>query len=814
MSFVFERKIEINSIATRPFGFGTRRGVVINIDDALEKGRFKISDEQIQLWEKYDLIYRTLCGILYNFVPQSGHPGGSISSGRMVAGIIFNTMDYDFSQPNRKDSDIISYAAGHKAMGLYAMWALRNEVVRISKPELLPGSEKLQLRLEDLVGFRRNPTHHTPLFKKLKAKPLDGHPTPATPHVRLSTGASGVGVPSSLGLALGAMDTFRKDPPRVHLIEGEGGMTPGRVHEALAGASAARLWNAIMHVDWNQASIDSNSVCREGDEPGEYVQWDPIEIGYLHDWNCIVVKDGIDFKKVLAAQQVAIQMDNKQPTMVIYKTIKGWQYGIEGRKSHGAGHKFCSEDYYKFLKPFEEKFGVKFPRFEGEKTDENIEAYFYRSLMMIRQVLESEKSMVQMLATGVEEARQRLNTRGRKPDENGPKLEIIYAEGTINANKIPEEVKLAPGGETTLRATLGKVLGYLNKLSKGAIIGSAADLLDSTSVSKLAEGFPPRYFNAVSNPEARLIPVGGICEDAMGAFMSGLSAFGFHIGVTSSYGAFIAALEHIAARLHGIGQQMKKEVVDEPYNTWIMVNAHTGIKTGEDGPTHADPQCLQLLQENFPKGVLITLTPWDPAEIWPLMVEGLLKRPAILAPFVTRPNEKIFDRKQLRLPDPSEGIKGIYAMRKADMSYRQYNGTVVLQGSGVTNTFVEEVLPRLDKEGLNINIYYVTSAELFELLPEGEKNKVYPIERAAEAMGITGFTMPTMHRWVISPEGRRTTLFPHKAGRYLGSGKAHKVLEEANLHGEGQFKTIMDYARQFEKRYRQDPQSIYTFKSC
>jgi len=32
----------------------------------------------------------------------------------------------------------------------------------------------------------------------------------------------------------------------------------------------------------------------------------------------------------------------------------------------------------------------------------------------------------------------------------------------------------------------------------------------------------------------------------------------------------------------------------------VLVCAHAGLKTGEDGPTHADPQPLQLLQENFP----------------------------------------------------------------------------------------------------------------------------------------------------------------------------------------------------------------------
>ena len=44
----------------------------------------------------------------------------------------------------------------------------------------------------------------------------------------------------------------------------EGGLTPGRVAEALAAAGTASLDNAVLHLDWNQASIDSNHVCRDG----------------------------------------------------------------------------------------------------------------------------------------------------------------------------------------------------------------------------------------------------------------------------------------------------------------------------------------------------------------------------------------------------------------------------------------------------------------------------------------------------------------------------------------------------------------------
>ncbi|MFQ6116419.1 MAG: hypothetical protein ACE5NG_20360, partial [bacterium] len=356
--------IQFASLKPKKMNFGPRRAVYFNIRDVLKDTKFKLDQSQRMTFEGIDLVYRTLCAILYNFVPTSGHPGGSISSGRIVEGLIYSTMDYDFSNPDAVEADILAYAAGHKAMGLYAMWALRNELVRIGKPELLPDETK-QLRLEDLLGFRRNPTNDTPLFKEHRSKTLDGHPTPATPFVRIATGASGVGVPAALGLSLGALDSYGKDAPKVHLLEGEGGMTPGRVHESLAAAASARLYNAVMHVDWNQASIDTNRVCREGKEPGDYTQWDPVELCYCHDWNVVFVPNGKDFEQVLAAQQLALAIETRQPTAVVYRTVKGWKYGIEGRTSHGAGHKFCSEGYYKACEEFENYFGVRVPRFQG-----------------------------------------------------------------------------------------------------------------------------------------------------------------------------------------------------------------------------------------------------------------------------------------------------------------------------------------------------------------------------------------------------------------------------------------------------------------
>jgi transketolase len=276
----------------------------------------------------------------------------------------------------------------------------------------------------------------------------------------------------------------------------------------------------------------------------------------------------------------------------------------------------------------------------------------------------------------------------------------------------------------------------------------------------------------------------------MSGILSGLSTFGHHIGVGSSYGAFIAPLSHIAARLHAIGAQARHGLTGEPYRPMIVLCAHAGLKTGEDGPTHADPQALQILQENFPRGTAITLTPWDPQENYPLLATALARRPAIIAPFVTRPNEKILDRSALGLAPVETAVSGLYLLRKPR---GKGEGTLVLQESAATYAFLQEALPLIDKDGLDLWIYYVSSAELFDLLPGGRQRQIFPEARALEAMGITGFTLPTMFRWVRSDLGRSLTLHPFRKGHFLGSGQGEIVLAEAGLDGKSQYRAIKKY---------------------
>ncbi len=314
--------------------------------------------------------------------------------------------------------------------------------------------------------------------------------------MRLATGASGVGFASSLGLALAAVDSWPNNPPRVHIVEGEGGLTPGRVAEALAFGGDRVARNAIVHLDWNQASIDSDHVTREGDQPGDYVQWDPRELFYLHDWNVIDVADGFSFPQIFAAQKRALEVDNGQPVAIVYRTTKGWKYGIEGSASHGAGHKLCSAGFFDAVQPLVERIEISLPACEpgitrcGAGSDPSVvESCFWESLTTIRKGLAKETRLLANHTGALREARSRLSVRGGIDSKHDVNEIFALAQ---NDPATPPELALEPGSSITLRGQLGKVLGYYNRASRGSIFIAAADLLDSTSISEISKGFAER----------------------------------------------------------------------------------------------------------------------------------------------------------------------------------------------------------------------------------------------------------------------------------------------------------------------------------
>ena len=173
----------------------------------------------------------------------------------------------------------------------------------------------------------------------------------------------------------------------------------------------------------------------------------------------------------------------------------------------------------------------------------------------------------------------------------------------------------------------------------------------------------------------------------------------------------------------------------------------------------------------LPRGTVITLTPWDPAEIWTLVTAALRRRPAVMFPFVTRPNETVLDRNALGLAPVDAAASGVYRLREANGPRA---GSVVLQGSAVTYAFLQNALPRLLSDGIELDVYSVASAELFDALPQADRDRIFPPEVAEEAIGITDFTMPTLFRWVTSAMGRYDERQPLPNDRLLGCGNGTK----------------------------------------
>ena len=81
--------METQELLTTDFQISQRRGIFIDISKVFHEVPKQLSEDQKEIWDCINLVYRTLCSVLYNFVPTSGHPGGSISSGQIVQALLF-----------------------------------------------------------------------------------------------------------------------------------------------------------------------------------------------------------------------------------------------------------------------------------------------------------------------------------------------------------------------------------------------------------------------------------------------------------------------------------------------------------------------------------------------------------------------------------------------------------------------------------------------------------------------------------------------------------------------------------------------------
>lgn len=235
---------------------------------------------------------------LENLVPQvrrdilrmvhavnSGHPGGSLGCVEFFVTLYKRILEVE-NHSNQKDMFILSN--GHISPVYYSTLARSG-----------------YFDVKELDTFR-----------KINSR-LQGHPTnhDGLPGINISSGSLGQGVSVGLGLALSKK--LNNDPSLVYVLTGDGELQEGQNWEAFMYASANKVDNIIVTVDYNGQQIDGSTE-------------DVLDIGDLKQkfeafgWKVLEVEEGNSLDKVYETLSTAKENSKKgKPIVILMKTVMG-----------------------------------------------------------------------------------------------------------------------------------------------------------------------------------------------------------------------------------------------------------------------------------------------------------------------------------------------------------------------------------------------------------------------------------------------------------------------------------------------------------
>lgn len=233
----------------------------------------------------------------------SGHLGGAMSICDALAALYGGEMRTDAKNPNWPERDKLVCSKGHAGPAVYGVLAVKG---------FFPYEE---LETLNRPGTRL-PSH------------CDRNKTPG---VDMTTGSLGQGTSLACGMALG--DKLKGRDSRVFLIVGDGESNEGQVWEAFAFASAKKLGNLVVLLDWNKRQLDGWT---EDVYPmGDYVS--KFEAFGFHTTKV----DGNDVEAV--AQALAqTRQGGDRPYAIILDTVKG--AGIREVAETAANHSMTVSD--------------------------------------------------------------------------------------------------------------------------------------------------------------------------------------------------------------------------------------------------------------------------------------------------------------------------------------------------------------------------------------------------------------------------------------------------------------------------------------
>lgn len=615
----------------------------------------------------------------------SGHPGMPLGAAPTAYVLWTRLLKYNPANPDWVDRDRFVLSAGHASALLYSLLYLTGYA----------------LSLEDLRQFRQ-------WGSKTPGHPERGH----TPGVEATTGPLGQGMANAVGMAMAeAQLAARYNRPghtlinhRTYAMLSDGDLMEGVGAEAASLAGHLQLGKLICLYDDNEVTLSAGT-----------------DIAFTEDrsarfracgWHTVRLEDGNDLAAIDNALSMA-SAETRRPSLILIRTHIG--YGSPEQDSYKAHGSPLGEDAVRKTKqtlnwPIEPTFLV---------PDAAL-AHFREALDRGAKSEADWNDRLAAYTVAHPELAAEWNSRWRGA------LPVGWNAG----------IPTFPADTTGLatREASGKILNAIApKLP--ALIGGSADLDPSTKTALKGLG----DFNPLLSPgeDTQGSEGGGwsyagrnlhfgVREHAMGAIVNGLAAHG---GMTPYGATFLIFSDYMRPPIR---------LAALSHLHVIYVFTHDSIALGEDGPTHQPVEQLANLRA-IPN--LTLLRPGDANETavaWQIALETQ-DRPVLLV--LSRQAVPTLDRTRYA---SAQGVRhGAYVLQDTVNGKPQ----VILIASGSEVGLIVAAADRLQQEGIAVRCVSMPSWDLFDALPQADRDTVLPPSVGARLAVEAGATQG-WHRYV------------------------------------------------------------------
>ncbi len=632
--------------------------------------------------QKLAALCRVVRGLLFAAVDgaKSGHPGGSSSKAEQVMTLLAcGVLGFDARHPKHPGRDRIVWSAGHCSPLFHAVVALVYETLRREGMRLGTDAAAAAVYPEQLAKFR---TLGGP----------SGHVESCYALADTSTGSSGHGFSAGLGFAVlhrsCGLDT------KAFVIAGDAETEEGMSYEARNVAAAVGAANLIVTLDYNGYGIDGPITDAM---PCPYVShW------AAQGWNIIEV-DGHNVLELAYAYRLAAQgFENSMPTVVICHTTKGKHYGRLENTADSHGTPLAHNEYVEAMR----KLGFGILGKEGEAAAD-IET-------VIASITDGESDYLM----------KRLNAAARRvraEDELVTQMEIALGDrpmldynALVRPDELPPELVFKEGDSVPTRKATEAWFAWAMKHTAFFYTG-AGDLMKSILTGKAENVY------GVINKE-NLLGRGlrfGIAEQNMAMMSCAMSQDtlpgGFRpMTAFATYGVFTPMMAN-AVRMTLINTNVNPRA----NAFFIMLAAHDGPETGEDGPTHHGLFWMSLFTA-YP-GIKV-YKPLDANEAVEMLFHAAHRGEPVVFSAV-RPGTPVLKRGN-GVPPAIEAIHGAYVF-KPFLENRKQKIVLAISGGQVMAN-VLGILPELE-ERADVKLLAVTSPQLFEELRQRDPAKANEI---------------------------------------------------------------------------------------